>query len=61
MSAFFKLTWIESKLFLRNSVGAFFILVFPILMLVIFGAMYGNTPERTNCHASLIVSSPVRS
>jgi ABC-2 type transport system permease protein len=46
MNAFFKLTWMDTRLFLRNSVGAFFVLVFPVIMLVIFGAMYGNDPAR---------------
>lgn len=44
MKAFFKMTWIELKLFLREPVGAFFTLVFPLLLLLIFGSIYGNEP-----------------
>jgi ABC-2 type transport system permease protein len=44
MTAFLKLTWTDTKLFMRNTIGAFFMLVFPVLMLFVFGAMYGNKP-----------------
>jgi len=39
-----KLTWIELKLFLREPVAAFFTLVFPLMMLFLFGSIYGNQP-----------------
>jgi len=39
-----KMTWMEAKLFLREPVGAFFTLVFPLMMLFIFGTIYGNQP-----------------
>jgi len=38
------MTWMEAKLFLREPVGAFFTLVFPLMMLFIFGTIYGNQP-----------------
>jgi ABC-2 type transport system permease protein len=44
MNSFFKMTWMEFKLFLREPVGAFFTLVFPLMMLFLFGSIYGNTP-----------------
>jgi ABC-2 type transport system permease protein len=44
MKSYFKMTWMEAKLFLREPVGAFFTLVFPLMMLVIFGSIYGVTP-----------------
>jgi ABC-2 type transport system permease protein len=44
MKSLLKMTWMESKLFLREPVGAFFTLVFPLLMLFIFGSIYGNQP-----------------
>ena len=44
MKSLLKMTWMEAKLFLREPVGAFFTLVFPLMMLFIFGAIYGNTP-----------------
>jgi ABC-2 type transport system permease protein len=39
-----KMTWMEAKLFLREPVGAFFTLVFPLMMLLIFGTIYGTKP-----------------
>ena len=44
MKSLLKMTWMESKLFLREPVGAFFTLIFPLMMLFIFGIIYGNTP-----------------
>jgi ABC-2 type transport system permease protein len=44
MKSLLKMTWMEAKLFLREPVGAFFTLVFPLLMLVLFGTIYGNNP-----------------
>jgi len=40
-----KLTWMEGKLFLREPIGAFFTLVFPLMMLFLFGSIYGNDPS----------------
>lgn len=45
MNAFLKLTLIDLKLYLRNYVATFFTFVFPLLMLVLFGGVYGNKPE----------------
>lgn len=45
MRALGKLTWIELKLFLREPVGAFFTLVFPLIILFIFGGIFGNAPS----------------
>jgi len=39
-----KMAWVESKLFLREPVGVFFTLIFPLMMLLIFGTIYSNTP-----------------
>jgi ABC-2 type transport system permease protein len=39
-----KLTWVDTKLFFRNYISAFFVLAFPLMMLVIFGGVYGNQP-----------------
>jgi ABC-2 type transport system permease protein len=44
MKSLLKMTWVETKLFLREPVGAFFTLVFPLMMLFIFGTIYGNQP-----------------
>jgi ABC-2 type transport system permease protein len=45
MKSLFKMTWMEIKLFLREPVGAFFTLIFPLMMLFLFGSIYGNTPS----------------
>jgi ABC-2 type transport system permease protein len=44
MKSLSKMTWMEAKLFLREPVSAFFTLVFPLVMLFIFGFIYGNVP-----------------
>jgi ABC-2 type transport system permease protein len=44
MKSLFKMTWMELKLFFREPIGAFFTLVFPLMMLFLFGSIYGNEP-----------------
>ncbi|MEZ5070760.1 MAG: ABC transporter permease [Bacteroidales bacterium] len=48
MSQHIKLIWkttvIETKLFLREPMAAFFTVVFPLMLLGLFGAIYGNEP-----------------
>jgi ABC-2 type transport system permease protein len=44
MRGVWKLTLIEIKLFLREPMAAFFTLVFPLMMLFLFGSIYGNKP-----------------
>ncbi|OGN95621.1 MAG: hypothetical protein A2Z71_00515 [Chloroflexi bacterium RBG_13_50_21] len=46
MKSLLKMTWIEAKLFLREPVGAFFTLIFPLMMLFLFGSIYGNVPTQ---------------
>lgn len=59
MRAFTKYTWIEIKLFLREPIGAFFTLVFPLMMLFLFGSIFGNEPLPTfNGYGSVDVSIP---
>ncbi|MBN1371369.1 MAG: ABC transporter permease [Anaerolineaceae bacterium] len=45
MKSLMKMTWMEAKLFLREPVSAFFTLIFPLLMLLIFGSIYNSQPE----------------
>jgi ABC-2 type transport system permease protein len=45
MKSLMRMTWMEAKLFLREPVSAFFTLIFPLLMLFIFGTIYGNNPS----------------
>lgn len=42
MKSLLKMTWMEAKLFLREPVNAFFTLMFPLMMLFLFGSIYGN-------------------
>jgi ABC-2 type transport system permease protein len=59
MKSLIKMTWMETKLFLREPVGAFFTLVFPLMMLFLFGSIYGNTPsEYFNGLGTVDVSVP---
>ncbi len=44
MKSLLKMTWMESKLFLREPVNAFFTLIFPLMMLFIFGGIYSSAP-----------------
>jgi ABC-2 type transport system permease protein len=44
MKSLLKMTWMEAKLFLREPVGAFFTLVFPLMFLILFGSISGNEP-----------------
>ncbi len=45
MKALMKLTWIEIKLQFREPVGTFFTLAFPLLLMILFGMIFGNEPE----------------
>ena len=44
MRALLKLSWVECKLFFREPIGAFFTLLFPLMLLFLFGSIYGNAP-----------------
>jgi len=44
MRSLWKLTWMEAKLFLREPEAFFFTLAFPLIMLFVFGSIYGNQP-----------------
>jgi ABC-2 type transport system permease protein len=59
MRAFIKYTWTEIKLFLREPIGAFFTLAFPLMMLFLFGTIYGNEPSPYfNGYGTVDVSVP---
>ncbi len=45
MKGLWKLTRIEALLYLREPMASFFTLVFPILLLFLFGTIYGNKPN----------------
>ena len=44
MRTLWKLIVVQTKLFLREPIGAFFTLAFAPLVLILFGAIYGNEP-----------------
>jgi ABC-2 type transport system permease protein len=59
MRALVKYTWMEIKLFLREPIGAFFTLIFPLMMLFLFGTIYGNDPSPYfNGYGTVDVSVP---
>lgn len=43
--ALIKLTNFEFKVLCRNFVNLFFLLLFPVMMILIFGGIYGNKPQ----------------
>ena len=45
MRALWKLIVVQAKLFLREPIGAFFTLAFAPLLIILFGAIYGNDPS----------------
>ncbi len=45
MLSFWKMIWVDIKLFLREPIAAFFTLAFPVMMLLLFGSIYGNKPS----------------
>jgi len=59
MKNLIKMSWMEAKLFLREPIGAFFTLVFPLMMLFLFGTIYGNEPTAYfNGYGTVDVSVP---
>lgn len=59
MRGLWKLTTIQFKLFLREPIGAFFTLGFPPMLVLLFGAMYGNDPSSYfGGYGSMDVSMP---
>ena len=44
MNRFLLFAWIETKLYFRIFYSPFFALFFPIMLLLLFGTIYGNTP-----------------
>ncbi len=57
-----ELTWISFKLYLREPIAAFFTLAFPTMLVLLFGAIYGNEPaELFGGRGSMDVSLPAYS
>ena len=45
MNATLKMTWTEFKLLLRNPVAVGFTIPFPVMLILIYGLIWGNTPN----------------
>ena len=45
MRGLIQLTVLNFKLYLREPIATFFTLAFPPLLVLLFGAMYGNDPS----------------
>lgn len=45
MRGFWKLTWIECKLYFRFPIGAIFTLALPLMVLILLGSIFGNAPS----------------
>ena len=59
MKLLFKTTMVEWKLNMRNFVNVFFSLIFPIMMLLLFGSIYDNDPSPYyGGHGSVDMSTP---
>lgn len=50
-----KMAWVELKLFLREPLTVVFTLAFPLIILVILGGVFGNTPNQTDAETGEIV------
>ena len=59
MKAFFVMTFTELKLTMRSYIYVFFAFVFPPMMLLLFGGLYGNAPnDFYNGHGAVDVLTP---
>ncbi|MBK7176507.1 MAG: ABC transporter permease [Chloroflexi bacterium] len=59
MKTLWKMIWTELKLQLREPVSVFFTLAFPLMLLFIFGSIYGNEPsDYLGGHGSIDISVP---
>jgi ABC-2 type transport system permease protein len=59
MKSLLKLTFVDLKLSARNYISVFFTLAFPLLMLFLFGGIYGNQPAAIfGGHGSVDVTVP---
>lgn len=58
MRALFKMSLIETKLFLREPAAVFFTLAFPVMVLLLFGSIYGGSPIPGTGLRGIDVSTP---
>jgi ABC-2 type transport system permease protein len=59
MRGFLKLTWVEAKIYLRQPEASFFTILMPLVLLFIFGSIFGNKPNPMfNNRGMVDVSTP---
>lgn len=59
MKSLLKLTQVNLKLYLREPITAFFTIGFPVMLVLIFGAIFGNQPrELFGGYGSMDISMP---
>lgn len=59
MHGWLKLTWVETKLFLREPIAVFFSLAYTAVLILVFGSMFGNEPTSLfGVHGAVDVSVP---
>lgn len=59
MRAIKSLTLIDFRLYLREPIGVFFTLAFPVILVLLFGTIYGNEPtELFGGYGSMDISMP---
>jgi ABC-2 type transport system permease protein len=59
MHAFLTMSRLELRLLLREPLSAFFILAFPLLLLLVFGSIFGNDPiDRMGGRGAMDLSTP---
>ncbi|NBC00827.1 MAG: ABC transporter permease [Bacteroidetes bacterium] len=58
MRALWTMTWTEAKLFMREPAAVFFTLAFPLLLLLVFGMIFGNAPLGDSAFGSVDRSVP---
>ncbi len=54
MRGFWTLTWVEMKLFVRDPFATVFALVFPLIMLLVLAAVFGDTPPTDRVNGELV-------
>lgn len=59
LRAFTSLLFVDLRLYVREPVAAFFTVAFPIMLVLIFGAVYGNEPQELfDGYGSMDISMP---
>ena len=54
MGGFLALAWIEIKLFLRDPFATIFALIFPLIMMLLLAAVFGDSPPGDEVDGRLV-------